>query len=173
MSKRHEARPRRGRPLKFGRPARSISVTLPDDALAALRASDPDVGKAIVAMLASAAKRAPEAPVVALHKTGRRMVIVVRPVEALRRLRGVELISTGDQQRALVAFRDGLTAAQFQLQIQDLLDGARMDADEAAVVNQLAEILRGVRRSANLRLSEATIMVIDDVQAAVGKGTLR
>ena len=150
--------------MKFGRPARSVTITLPDDALAALRASDPDVGQAIVALLASAAKRAPRAPAVALHKTGPRMVIVVKPVAALRQLRGVELVSLGDQQRALIAFRGGLTAAQFELQIHDLLDSSRLDADEAAVVDQLAEMLRDVRRSANLRLSEATIMVVDDVR---------
>lgn len=173
MSKRDHAKPRRGRPLKFGRPARSITITLPDDALAALRASDPDVGQAIVALLDSAAKRAPQAPAVALHKTGRRMVIVVKPVEALRQLPGVELVSLGDHRRALIAFSGDLTAAQFELQIHDLLDGSRLHGDEAEVVDQLADILRDVRHSANLRLSEATIMVIDDVQAPVAKGTVR
>ena len=173
MSKREPARPRRGRPLKFGRPARSITITLPEDAIVALRAADADIGQAIVALLASSAKRAPEAPAVALHKTGRRMVIVVKPVPALRQLRGVELVSLGDQQRALIAFRGDLTAAQFELQIHDLLDGARLHADEAAVVDRLADILRDVRRSTHLRLSEATIMVIDDMQASVVKGTVR
>lgn len=173
MPKREHPRPRRGRPLKFGRPARSITITLPVDAVAALRASDPDVGQAIVALLASGARRAPEAPAVALHKTGRRMVIVVKPVEALRQLRGVELVSLGDQQRALIAFSGDLTAAQFELQIHDLLDASRLSADEALVVDQLAGILRDVRHSTNLRLSEATIMVIDDVQAPAAKGNVR
>ena len=155
--------PRRGRPLKFGRPARSITLTLPEDALAGLRATDPDVGQAIVTLMASAAKRAPRAPDVALHKTGSRMVIVVKPIDALRRLRGVELVSMGDQQRALIALSGGLTAAQFELQIHDLIDGSKLSASDAAVIDQLAGVLRNVRHSSKLRLSEATIMVIDEV----------
>ena len=91
------------------------------------------------------------------------MVIVVRPIQSLRRIRGVELVSIGDQQRALIAFRGGLTAAQFELQIHDLLDDAHLPTDEAMVVHQLAAVLRDVRHSAKLRLSEATIMVIDEV----------
>ena len=39
---------RRGRPRKFTRPSRTITLTLPEDTLEALAGLDPDVGRAIV-----------------------------------------------------------------------------------------------------------------------------
>jgi len=38
----------RGRPKKYGRPARAVTVTLPEDILATLNAADTDLGRAIV-----------------------------------------------------------------------------------------------------------------------------
>ena len=78
--------------MKFGRPARSITVTLPDDVVGALRARNRDIGRAIVGLLATGSASVPPPPPVVLHQTGNRAVIVVRPVEALSRLPGVELV---------------------------------------------------------------------------------
>jgi hypothetical protein len=40
--------PRRRRPAKFGRPAQAVTITLPDDIVAAFRSLDPDLSRAIV-----------------------------------------------------------------------------------------------------------------------------
>ena len=40
--------PRRGRPRKFSRPSRSVTLTLPDDVIAALLAVDSDLSRAVV-----------------------------------------------------------------------------------------------------------------------------
>jgi len=151
-----------GRPLKYGRPARSITLTLPEDTIAALRTRDRDIGRAVVALLPVAAPAAARPPAVVLHQTASRAVIVIRPVDAVRRLRGVDLISLGDPDRALIAFTDGMTPAAFELQVLDLLEGPALAPAEREVVKQLAALLRQVRRTGRQRLSEATIIVLED-----------
>jgi hypothetical protein len=164
---------RRGRPLKFGRPARSVTVTLPEDVLTALRARNRDVGRAIVDLLAGSAGRKATAPSVVMHQNGRRSVIVVRPAEALRKLAGVELVSLGDPDRALIALTGGQTVSAFELQVQDLLEGPALPALDGTVVAQLAALLRQARRNAGRSLREASIIVMDDVRKPAARGTVR
>ena len=52
------ARKQRGRPLKFGRPARLLALTLPHDVVAALRRIHPDPAWAIVSLYEKVAKKA-------------------------------------------------------------------------------------------------------------------
>lgn len=163
---------RRGRPLKFGRPARSVTVTLPEDVLSALRARDRDLGSAIVALHASSSGESSLQPPIVLHQTGDRAVIVVRPVEALRRLPGVELVSLGDPNRALIALTGGLTVAAFELAVQDLLDSGTAEGGDAEVVAHLAAILRETRRTPGRSLSEATIIVLEGPRSRRARGAV-
>ncbi|MGE4053673.1 MAG: hypothetical protein AB7F99_02645 [Vicinamibacterales bacterium] len=172
MATRENHRRGRGRPLKFGRPARSVTVTLPDDVLNALRARDRDLGRAIVALLPVASTPPSRSPAVVLHQTGRRAVIVVRPVEALRRLPGVDLVSLGDPDRALIAFSEGMSAATFELRVQDLLESPSLPPDDAEVVTRLASLLRDVRRTARRSLSQATIIVLEDAHVPERRNTV-
>ena len=126
-----------------------------------------DIGRAIVGLLATASASAPPPPPVVLHQTGSRAVIVVRPADALSRLPGVELVSLGDPDRSLIAFTAGMTAAAFELQVQDLLDSASLEDTDAEVIAQLAALLREVRRKPGRRLSEATIIVLEDAARRV------
>jgi hypothetical protein len=119
-----------------------------------------------VGLLATASASAPPPPV-ALHQTGSRAVIVVRPADALSRLPGVELVSLGDPDRSLIAFTAGMTVAAFELQVQELLDGASLEDTDAEVIAQLAALLREVRRKPGRRLSEATIIVLEDAARRV------
>jgi hypothetical protein len=148
-------------------------VTLPTDTLVALRARNSDIGRAIVGLLPAGRGAPPAERAVVLHQTGRRAVIVIRPVEALRRLPGVELVSLGDPHRALIAFTGGLTVPAFELRVQDLLDGPPLPADDAEVVRQLAALLRDVRRTAGRSLTDATIMVLDDARSPDARGIVR
>jgi hypothetical protein len=169
VSIRQPRTPRRGRPLKFGRPARSITITLPEDVLSALRARNRDIARAIV-NLSSTASSAPRPPAAVLHQVGRGSVIVVRPVAALRRLPGVDLVSLGDPDRALIAFTRGLTVSAFELRVRDMLDGPPLASDDAEVIAQLAALLREVRRTGRRLISEATIVMLED--AAGGPRTI-
>lgn len=148
-------------------------MTLPNDVITALRAKHRDLGRAIVELVPAESTEEARAPAVAVHHTGRRAVIVVKPVDALRRLPGVELVSLGDPERALIALRSGLTVPAFELRVHDLLENERMDAGEADVVSQLAALLRETRRTPGLTLSEATIIVLEDANRPQSRGTAR
>src|SRR5688572_28018168 len=93
----------RGRPSKYGRPSRAITLTLPEDVLARLGTVDTDLGSAIVKVVerrtiprASAVKPAE------IASYGSHAVIVVTPVNALKRLPGVQLVPIGNG-RCLIA----------------------------------------------------------------------
>src|SRR5690349_15349854 len=94
---------KRGRPMKYGREARPVTVTLPVDVLSRLGGTGHDVGEAIVKLVERhaprrpAAQRGPE-----LTTYGTHAVIVVTPTKVLKRLAGVQLVPIGDG-RALIA----------------------------------------------------------------------
>ena len=138
-----------------------MTVTLPVDVLTALHARDPDIGRAIVGLFGSRTAAPAGPPAVSLYENGPKAVIVVRPVAALRRLPGVDLVSLGDPERALIAFKDPLTVAAFELRVQDLLDGPPLPAAQAQVIAALAALLREVRRTPGRRLSEERIIVLE------------
>src|ERR671915_412126 len=75
----------RGRPPKFGRPARLVALTLPEDTIQGLKAIDADLAKAVVALVDRAQGRttvAPgecDAPVRLAHVNDTRALIVIDP----------------------------------------------------------------------------------------------
>jgi hypothetical protein len=158
-------RTRRGRPQKFGRPARAVTITLPVDTVVTLQAIDPDLGCAIVELVGRTEDRR-RRPAVKLAHYGRRSIIVVRPVPALKRIPGVELVPSGDAARAFIALTERMTIATFELRVQDALDTPSLDRSGRAVLTGLADILREARRSGRLALSERTIIVVEPRRAA-------
>src|SRR4029453_1456562 len=90
------SRPKLGRPRKYGRPSRAVTVTLPEDVIARLRRVDPDMGTAIVSLVDRPTPARPHVIRPAeLASYGRHAVIVVSPVKALKRLAGVQLVPLG------------------------------------------------------------------------------
>src|SRR5215471_6505244 len=85
----------RGRPRKFGRPSRAVTVTLPEDVLTRLGAIDDDLGRAVVAAVDRAAPKTKLPPPAELATYGNHAIILVTPVKALKQLPGVELIPIG------------------------------------------------------------------------------
>ena len=89
-----------GRPQKFGRPSRAVTVTLPEDVIARLGAIDVDLGRAIVTILER--RRGPHASAMRpaeLASYGNHSVIVVPPVHALKQIAGVELVPIRSEER--------------------------------------------------------------------------
>lgn len=155
--------PRRGRPLKFGRPSTSVTLTLPLDTVETLRGTHPDIAQAIVRMVAPTRPARPRAAVALAH-FGRRAVIVVRPVHALRRLAGIELVPLPDSDVALIAFTEALTIAKFELRVQDALETWVLSQAERATLTELAEILKDTRRSGERTITEYRIMVLEQAR---------
>src|SRR5262245_61899159 len=95
---------RRGRPRKFSRPARAITLTLPEDVVAALRAIDTDVSRAVVRAVQPLIGE-PERSPAELATFGKSAVIIVPPSPALKERVGVEFVPLPDG-RALISFDD-------------------------------------------------------------------
>jgi hypothetical protein len=147
---------RRGRPPKFTRPSRTITVTLPDDVLEALAAFDSDVGRAIV-RLAMTLGSDHQHPGVEVATFGKRAVIVVSPTRALSDIAGVELVPLADG-RSLIALDDGMSEPQFELAVRDTLDEQNVTLADRALLERLAAVLQDARRTGTLVLRRIIVL---------------
>jgi hypothetical protein len=151
----------RGRPPKFGRPSRPVTVTLPEDVIARLSAIDADLGQAIVSVLerhpknARVSRRSAE-----LANYGANAVIVVIPVRALKQLPGVQLVPIG-QNRALISLDRPYSVARLELDVRDVLVREGVKGVERQTLEAIADILRRARLSKTVRLEERTIIVLE------------
>jgi hypothetical protein len=149
-----------GRPQKYGRASRSVTVTLPEDILARLRRVDADLGRAIVAVVERQRIRPARAPRAAeLSQYGNHAVIIVNPANALKRLPGVQLIPTGNG-RALISLDVPNSIPGLELAVRDALD-AELNPSERETLEAIAGILRRARRSGDVSLQERSIIVLE------------
>jgi len=152
--------PGRGRPKKYGRPARAVTVTLPEDVLAALNDANTDLGRAIVQLVERRRKVRPR-PLKAAEVTsyGSRSVIVVPEARSLRRLAGVQLVPIGNG-RCLIALEPPYSIPQLELDIRDLLSQKGVLGTERRTLDAVAAILRTARVSRDVVPEERTIIVL-------------
>jgi len=150
-----------GRPQKYGRPSRALTVTLPEDVLARLQTIDSDIGRAIVAVAERKTARRSR-PILPAEVTsyGKRAVIVVLPVKALKNIAGVQLVPIGNG-RALISLDDSRSIPQFELDLHDLLEHSHMNGDERTSLEAIAGILRDARRSRLIDVRQRTIIVLE------------
>jgi hypothetical protein len=148
-----------GRPRKYGRPARAVTVTLPEDILNRLTALNADVGTAIVKLVGRKipSRVQPVAPA-ELSWHGKHAVIVVTPVRALRRMKGVQLIPIGDG-RALISLDASHSLSALELQLRDALDNTAT-GQEREILEVIADILRRARGTGSHRLETRSIIVL-------------
>jgi len=153
-----------GRPMKYGRASRAVTLTLPEDVIERLQALDEDLGRAIVA-LAERQIRSRRVGAARLHRPevaayGNHAVIVVHPGKPLRRLPGVQLVPIGSG-RALISLAPHYSVQQLELDLRDTIDRADTPVAERDTLTALAEILRDSRRSRRVTLEERTIIVLE------------
>jgi hypothetical protein len=149
-----------GRPKKYGRPSRPITVTLPEDVLERLSALDADVGRAIVTLVERGTPARPK-PTSPAHTAsyGSHAVIVVTPVKALKRLAGVQLVPIGNG-RALISLERAQSIPQLELDLRDTLEKGRLNRSERETLDAIADILRQARLSGEVTVGERTIIVL-------------
>lgn len=136
---------RRGRPLKFGRSAQLVTLTLPDDVIAWLKTLHSDPAWAVVKLferarrsrLAGAADR-PVAELVQLP--GRRALIVVQP-DLFRSLPGISPIPLQDG-RAFLALKSGAGLAHLEIAVLDRLENPATSPAERAQLGEVRTILK-------------------------------
>ena len=155
--------PRRGRPPKFGRPARLVAVTLPNDVVDWLVRIDPDVGRAIVRIHDETRHhehRAPrqEPPAAELVDVGSgRGLIVVYPA-LVQDLSGVAAIPFGED-RACLALAPHWTMADLELSVLDALERRSADGDGSRALSAFRKQLREWRTNASISLEPRAIIV--------------
>lgn len=148
---------RPGRPTKFGRRARPVSVTLPEDLIERLQAQHLDLGRAIVELFES---RLASDAAVQLAEFGRGALILVPPASALKRLAGVELIPLSNG-RALIALDHPMSTSDLELTLHDALSDDTFASADRAIVENVVSILHDARTSPNARLRQRTIIIVE------------
>jgi hypothetical protein len=154
------ARSSRGRPRKFGRPARSVTLTLPDDVIARLGALDADMGRAVVGLVERVRRKAGFRLPAEVATHGSHSVILVTPVPALRKLRGVQLVPVADG-RALIALNHPHGIPQLELDLRDVLEKRSLKGRDRLVLEAVAAILKDARFSEGLTVHERSIIVFE------------
>jgi len=150
---------RRGRPRKFHGPSRAITLTLPEDTIATLRAIDGDISRAVVRAIQPLVLPSPPLPA-EIATYGDQAVIIVRANAQLRERTGVELLPLPDG-RALICFDERMSISDFELRIRDVLSDSTVDGDDRAVFETLANILKSIRRSDSIALERRSIIVLN------------
>ena len=153
----------RGRPQKFGRPARAVTLTLPEDVVAALTAVDDDLSRAVVRLAQPLVADVVPSPPAELSKHGGRAVIVVKPVAELGRMPGVTLVPLPDG-RALISLDESLSIHEFELRLRDATDGGRLGAREQSLVSSIAEILKTARSTGGVAVLLRNIIVLQSTR---------
>ena len=155
---------RRGRPTKFGRPSRAVTLTLPEDVIAALGQLDEDLGRAVVRasqpLVSGGASHGPAE----LARYGRRAVIITRPIAALNRMPGVLLVPLSDG-RALISLDDAVGIHQFELELRDALaEDNDLSAEERATLTSIGDILKTARQTRGVAVHRRAIIVLEFTQ---------
>jgi hypothetical protein len=150
----------RGRPSKYGRPSRALTVTLPEEVIARLSRIDADLGRAIVSVTEyRAPKRRAPIQRAELASFGAHAVILVTPVKALKRIPGVRLVPIGGG-RALISLDEAGSLPQFELYLRDAIERGDVDGPERETLEAIAGILRRARQSPAVNVEERTIVVL-------------
>ena len=156
---------RRGRPLKFGRPAQLLTVTLPHDVVEWLRTIHPDPAWAIVSLYSRLVRPGSPSPRRARPRVelaglvGRRSLIVVDP-STYRSLPGVSVIPVAAG-RAFLALESGRGVADLELAILDRMEDRRTTPAERRNLETLLREVRGWRRARGYRFSSRSIILVE------------
>ncbi len=155
---------RRGRPLKFGRPGNSVTLTLPADVLDWLHTLNEDTAWAIVGLferrgaVPHKAARLTSSVAELVQLPGRRALILVRP-DLLRFVPGVAVVPLSDG-RAFIALKAGGGIADLELALVDRLDSSGVSVLERAQLIEFRQIIRDWRKQ-GLRFHPRSILVVE------------
>jgi hypothetical protein len=155
----------RGRPPKFGRPARLVALTLPEDTIQDLKAIDSDLAKAVVQLVDRAHGRTTshaaetEPPVSLAHVNDSRALIVIDPA-IFREVPGCAVIPLSEG-RAFLALDPGRTLADLELAVADLLDDEALVESEREALTALRNSLREWRRDDSLSFHTRSIVLVE------------
>lgn len=161
---------KRGRPLKFGRPTQSLSLSVPADVVEWLTTIDPDPAWAIVSLFDKARSRtvrSPDRPPAELVQLpGQRALILVAP-DAFDGLDGVSVIRLSDG-RGFLALEAGRGYSDLELAVVDKLDAPGVTPERRQALTTIRKVLRDWRQS-GLRFESRSILVVDKQEVGGAK----
>ena len=134
---------RRGRPLKFGRPAQLVTLTLPDDVVTWLSSVDADLGWALVKLHERSLKtqqRRQRHLADLVQLPGQRALILVEP-EPFQNLKGISISPLADG-RGFLALDSGKGVADLEIAVIDRLETKGLAAAERSALQFLRQQLR-------------------------------
>jgi hypothetical protein len=155
----------RGRPPKFGRPARLVALTLPEDTIHGLKTIDSDLARAVVALVDRMHGRTTtlvdgwDAPVSLAHVNDSRALIVIDP-KIFREIPGCAVIPLSEG-RAFLALDAGRTLADLELSVADMIEDDGLPSGEREALNALRQSLREWRRDEALSFHTRSIVLVE------------
>jgi hypothetical protein len=156
---------KRGRPPKFGRPARLVALTLPDDVLAWLQTINADPAWAIVSLFERERPARPTEPdrtppTIELVSIGARRALIVVRQAALHGLRGVSMVplSAG---RAFLALEPGKGMADLELAVVDQLEEKGLSETEREALKDVRRQLRAWREDKEFTFTGRSIIIVE------------
>jgi hypothetical protein len=157
----------RGRPLKFGRRAQLLAVTLPHDVVAGLRRLHRDPGWAIVALYEQLASnvdrpRGETPPGVELAQLSPDSALIVVDPQLVQSAPGVSVVPVAAG-RAFLAFGEGRGLADLEVAVLDRLQTAKLTPAARKALMTLHRQIRDWRRSRRLRFSTRSIIIVERV----------
>jgi hypothetical protein len=167
----------RGRPLKFGRPAQIVALTLPRDVLRGLRGIHPDPAWAIVSLYEKLMnkghrpRRQPRSSVELARLSDDSALIVVDP-ELIHSVPGVSVVPVAAG-RAFLAFGEGRGLADLEVAVLDRLQNGKASPAVRKDLTVLHRQIRDWRRSRRLRFSTRSIIIVERGKSGRPRGGSR
>jgi hypothetical protein len=163
-------RKQRGRPLKFGRPALILALTLPHDVVHGLRRIHPDPAWAIVSLYERLAHKAHQPrrgsePGVELAQLSPDSALIVVDPQVIQSVPGVSVVPVAAG-RAFLAFDQGRGLADLELAVVERLQDPKTNAAVRKDLSALHQHIRHWRRSRRFRFSTRSIILIERLKQA-------
>ncbi|HWF85170.1 MAG TPA: hypothetical protein VG222_09995 [Vicinamibacterales bacterium] len=161
-----EGAKKRGRPSKFGRPARVVALTLPEDVIDRLHRVHRDIGWAIVKLLDKDSRPAstrgddaqPDVELVAVADRQSLLIVVNRDV--IKNLAGVNIIPLSGN-RAFLALDLDRGMSDLELAVIDRVGEPTLERRERRALEKLRAQLTAWRRDPNMRFHTRAIIVAE------------
>jgi hypothetical protein len=140
--------PKRGRPLKFGRPTTLVTLSLPEDVVSWLHTVDSDPAWAVVKLCERATSKSakPRTDHLAdlVQLPGGRALILIKP-EPFQNLKRVSIIPLADG-RGFLALEPGLGVSDLELAVIDRLELQSTPASEREALQHMRALLKQWRQ---------------------------
>jgi hypothetical protein len=161
---------RPGRPRKYGRPARLLAVTLPQEVIGALKQLHADPGWAIVSLVENVAPRngAERLPPVQLVQVGQGQSLIVVNSAVIAALPEIRTIPLTDG-TAFLAFEPGRGLADLEVVVRDRLERRRLRQRDRDVLEELKLQLRRWRTDGKLQFESRTIVLVSAARVSSKK----